>query len=355
MLKEKSARLAALLTRKPVQPIAWLTAIASMGLIIGGSIFFTQACPTGQARQNGSCAIASSDTAFETTLPTYMRIADVPNVPKGVVKYSGSKSFAAVRSSLFTDKIAKDFPQLVLKYVSPANGKVAGSASGIDLLLEGQIDVAQSSRPLTEEERDRAKQQGVELVAIPVAKDGIAFYVNPRLSVPGLTLEQIRQIYSGNITNWQDVGGSNVPIQPYMLDPKVDGTASNFKTTVMKSLVLSSSVELLSDNKESIRKVGQNSLGGIAFASTNVICPQTSVRLIKLTTTNDLPVISPCNGEYLNQDAMVAGRYPLTQDLYVVFKKDGGSSEQAGTAYANVLRSRQAQDTLLRFNLIPIL
>jgi phosphate transport system substrate-binding protein len=169
MFKEKSARLVALLLTH--KPIAWLTAIASMGFIIGGSIFFTQACPAGQARQNGSCAIASSETTLpdttlpETTLPIYIRIADVPNVPKGVVKYGGSKSFAAVRSSLFTDKITRDFPQLVLKYVSPTDGEVPGSTSGIDLLLEGGLDVAQSSRPLTAEERDRAKRQRMALLS----------------------------------------------------------------------------------------------------------------------------------------------------------------------------------------------
>ena len=81
-----------------------------------------------------------------------------------------------------------------------------GSGSGITAVSEGRCDIGLSSRALKEDE----KAQG--LTETVLAYDGIAVIVNPENPVTGLTLEQITKIYTGEITNWSEVGGNDAEI-----------------------------------------------------------------------------------------------------------------------------------------------
>lgn len=81
-----------------------------------------------------------------------------------------------------------------------------GSGSGIQAVSEGRCDIGLSSRALKDEE----KASG--LVETVVAYDGIAVIVNPSNPVSDLTLEQIASIYTGEVTNWSDVGGDDAEI-----------------------------------------------------------------------------------------------------------------------------------------------
>ena len=81
-----------------------------------------------------------------------------------------------------------------------------GSGSGIKAVLEGRCDIGLSSRSLKDEE----KAEG--LVETVLAYDGIAMVVNPANPVSDLTVEQIAAIYTGEITNWKEVGGNDAEI-----------------------------------------------------------------------------------------------------------------------------------------------
>ena len=80
-----------------------------------------------------------------------------------------------------------------------------GSGSGIQAVSEGRCDIGLASRDLKEEEQ-------ADLEGTVVAIDGIGIIVNPANTVEDLTVEQIGQIYIGEITNWSEVGGSDAPI-----------------------------------------------------------------------------------------------------------------------------------------------
>ena len=81
-----------------------------------------------------------------------------------------------------------------------------GSGSGIKAVQEGRCDIGLSSRALKDEEKANG------LVGTVLAYDGIAVVVNPENPVSDLTLEQIAAIYTGQITNWSEVGGANAEI-----------------------------------------------------------------------------------------------------------------------------------------------
>ncbi|MGD9145840.1 MAG: PstS family phosphate ABC transporter substrate-binding protein [Anaerolineae bacterium] len=87
-----------------------------------------------------------------------------------------------------------------------------GSGTGIAALINGTVDMANASRRIKQAERDNAQANGIEPVEQVVAGDAIAVVVHPDNPVDGLTIPQLSAIFSGQVTNWRDVGGEDRPI-----------------------------------------------------------------------------------------------------------------------------------------------
>lgn len=101
-----------------------------------------------------------------------------------------------------------------------------GSSAGIEAVSTGTSDIGTSSRDLKEEE------ETLGLVDIPIAFDGIAVIVNPDNPVEELTLDQLRDIFAGKITNWNQVGGEDREIDLVNRD-EASGTREAFNKIVM--------------------------------------------------------------------------------------------------------------------------
>ena len=84
-----------------------------------------------------------------------------------------------------------------------------GSGTGIAALLNGNTDICAASRDMTEEEKQLARQKNMAVKEYAVARDGIAMIVNPANPINELTLPQLKDIYTGAVTNWAQVGGEN--------------------------------------------------------------------------------------------------------------------------------------------------
>ncbi|MCX6555688.1 MAG: PstS family phosphate ABC transporter substrate-binding protein, partial [Candidatus Aminicenantes bacterium] len=99
-----------------------------------------------------------------------------------------------------------------------ANPKVSvavtggGSGTGIAALLSNTCDIAELSRELKSEEIAMAKEKGFVPKQITVALDGLAVVVHPANPLSQLTMDQLAAIFSGSVSNWKDVGGSDLPI-----------------------------------------------------------------------------------------------------------------------------------------------
>ena len=104
-----------------------------------------------------------------------------------------------------------------------------GSGSGITAVSEGRCDIGLSSRAL----KDSEVASG--LVGTVLAYDGIAMIVNPANTVEDLDIETIAKIYTGEITNWSQVGGDDVDIVPFQRNEEA-GSQTAFKNLVMKDL-----------------------------------------------------------------------------------------------------------------------
>ena len=110
-----------------------------------------------------------------------------------------------------------------------------GSGNGIKALIEKTTDVAMASRDIKPEEAEAVKKNGGEANRIVVAIDAIVPVVHPNNKVSDLTLDQIRDIYAGRITNWKDVGGADARITVVSRDSS-SGTFETWESLVMKGL-----------------------------------------------------------------------------------------------------------------------
>lgn len=87
-----------------------------------------------------------------------------------------------------------------------------GSGTGIAALINGTVNIANASRSMKPEEIEAAEENDIMPIEHVVARDAIAIVVHPSNPVEGLTLQQISDIYTKKITNWNEVGGENRPI-----------------------------------------------------------------------------------------------------------------------------------------------
>jgi phosphate transport system substrate-binding protein len=290
------------------------------------------------------------------------QFADVGNVPTGEFTYGGSTSWAPIRS-LVDSSLQSARREFRLRYVQPSTGS-ASSQAGVKMLLNRQVDFAQISRPLTDDEEKQAQQLGVTLVAMPVAIDGIAVAVNPNLNVKGLTIDQLQDIYTGKITNWSAIGGANLPIVPISRPKGSGGTVDVFLETVLGGAAFGQSVQFVDTTTQALQRIGATP-GAIYFASAPEVIPQCTIQPIAIGRDPNrltLPYLEPfvpasaCPGQRnrINEAALQDGSYPLTRNLYVIFKQDGQRSQQAGEAYAMLLKTDQGRALLQQSGFVGI-
>ena len=297
-----------------------------------------------------------SKVSIHATKPVfYKSLAEVPNVAEGLFNYGGSTTFAPLRSKAVVSKIHQAHPQFQLVYTEPIGSK-PGSSAGINMLLEGELSFAQSSRPLENSEFSEAKKRGFTLEQVAIAIDGITVYVNPQVSIPGLTVTQLRDIYIGKIKNWKAVGGSDLPIIPFSRNAEASGTVDFFKEKVLAGEEFATNVKEVKTTTESLRKVA-NTPGGIGYATASEVVGQSTVRPLPLSRKADQPFVpffTDANATILNKTAFASGSYPLTRRLFVIIKQDGRLDEQGGVAYVNLLLSDEGQQLLEQAGFVPI-
>ena len=110
--------------------------------------------------------------------------------------------------------IAQKAAEVYMQKDSSADISVRGGGSGVGIasLIDGTCDIADSSRPIKDTELDKAVTRGKSIKAHVIAMDGIAVIVNTANKVNALTKKQVKDIYTGKISNWSQVGGDNQKI-----------------------------------------------------------------------------------------------------------------------------------------------
>lgn len=291
----------------------------------------------------------------------YSTFEQVRDVPTGKFKYSGSPDWSPIR--LVVDSaIQSERREYQLSYVQPID-QPANSTTAIALLLQGKLDLVQSGRPLRTAERKQAQENGYQLQQTPVAVDGIAIAVHPSLPMKGLTLPEVVQIYRGQITNWQQLGGPDLEIQPYSLSTSSEAIVDLFSQKVMKEASYGDRLEFFPTVTTALRRLATTP-GGIFFGSAAEIVSQCSIKPLPIgqdaqarIAPYQFPYISSTNcpnqRNRINTQAFLTQQYPLTHQLYVIHRANG--AKDAGNAYVQLLRSAQGQELVDKAGFVSIL
>jgi len=176
-----------------------------------------------------------------------------------------------------------------------------GSGVGIAAIIDGTIDIADSSRPIKNKELLLAKQKGRSLKEIAVARDGLAIIVNPSNPVKNLTPEQIRDIYTGKIDNWKTVGGPNLAIVVVSRDTS-SGTYESFGTLVLKGAKLKEGAIMTASSK-AVATTVEETPGAIGYIGVGFI-------------SDELKVLS-VNGLTASKESVRNGTYKFNRFLYM--------------------------------------
>jgi phosphate transport system substrate-binding protein len=145
-----------------------------------------------------------------------------------------------------------------------------GSATGFTALGAAQCEIAMSSRPVKPEEVDSLKEKGLGDMNSPecdnvVGVDGIAVIVNSRNPINSLSIDQLRQIFSGSITDWSQIGGSPGPISIFLRET-ASGTRDLFQSLVLKKDTFSSAASIPgTGSNNDVSQAVAEAPGGIGF------------------------------------------------------------------------------------------
>jgi phosphate transport system substrate-binding protein len=236
---------------------------------------------------------------------------------------------------------AKLVPQLAEEFKAQHPGTTfdiaaEGSTTGFAALIDKTAAVAMASRPAKPEEIAAAKAKGVNFKQTTVAWDGIAVIVNASNPVKALTKRQVEQIFTGDVTDWSNVGGTPGKISVYTRNTS-SGTYSEFKELAMKKRDYVTTSQKLAGNEQIASEVAKNpnAIGyvGLAYAKAN------GVKVV------------PIDGVSPSKETILGKTYPYARPTF--FYTDG---EPTGLAkeFIDFTLSDAGQKIVAQVGFVPI-
>ena len=182
-------------------------------------------------------------------------------------------------------------------------------------LLSGDADIIFST-PISAEQQKMADEAGVKLEQVPVVKEAFVFVVNAKNPVDALTRQQIKDIYSGKITNWKQVGGSDEPIIAYQRN--TDSGSQNYMIDFMgETPLMEAPTELRPGSMSGLMDViapNDGSLGSIGYSvyayAADMYGTGSDIKFIKV------------DGAAPTKETIISGEYPLSSYNYAIFRAD---------------------------------
>ncbi|GAB4150195.1 MAG: phosphate ABC transporter substrate-binding protein [Cyanobacteria bacterium J069] len=316
--------------------------LVTLGLIGGGLWFFGRQFLTSDGGDR-PIAVSPGDPSVNPAAPSPTppppAAGNTPNLDTSVADPSvltidGSVTMVSLVKRLQL-AYAQVNPGLPTTYGVP-DGRPNGTNAGLQNLANGTVSLAASSRPLTGAEA----QAG--LVGVPIARDALAVVVgrdNPYTG--GLTLDQLKRIYQGQITNWSEVGGPDLPIK--VINRASDsGTQSFFKDVVLLGGNFAPDgpnfVTLPRDETTPmLRALGNN---GIGYSTVQQVVNQQTVRIV------------PIDGVQPTDTASVRnGTYPISRIIFLATKRQ---TSPAVKQFIDMALSSSGQQIVQQTGFIPL-
>ena len=273
------------------------------------------------------CSNSGSGTpsAEPTQAPASVEPAQTSSEPaklSGNVATDGSTSMEKIIGSL-GEAFMEMNPDVNVTY------NPTGSGTGIQAAIDGTCDIGLSSRALKDEEK-------ASLTETIVALDGIAIIVNPANPVSDLSVEQIAQIYTGEITNWKDVGGDDLEISLIGREAG-SGTRDGFETITGTKEACKYNQELTSTG-DVITTVAGNP-NAIGYASLSAV--KDSVKALTV------------GGVAPSEETVLDGTYTI-QRPFVLATRTGEALSEAAQAFFDFATSADANEIIAAAGAVPV-
>ncbi|MBX2985651.1 MAG: PstS family phosphate ABC transporter substrate-binding protein [Bacteroidia bacterium] len=215
-----------------------------------------------------------------------------------------------------------------------------GSGVGISALLNGTTDIAQSSRRIKFDERQKFAEAGKQLKEVIIAYDALSIVVHPENKVTKLTREQLEGIFTGKIKNWKEVGGEDLKIIPYSRETS-SGTYEFFKESVLKNKNYMNGILSMPATGGIIQSVSQTkgAISYVGFAYVN-----SKVKAVQVSYDKGKTYIAPTFENAKNKS------YPIVRPLFYYYTQINAE----GKSFIDFVLSPKGQKVVADVGYLPI-
>ena len=182
-----------------------------------------------------------------------------------------------------------------------------GSGTGIAALMNNKCDIANASRLMKAKEIDRTQSAGIDPRRIVIAMDGLSVIVNKRNPIDKLTVAEIGSIFKGDVTNWKEVGGPDMPITLYGRQSN-SGTFVFFMEAVLKG-DYSQKMNRMNGNAQIVEAIKQD-VSAIGYVGVGYVKNETGLTVLNVALRKGGDYASP-----LSESDVKSGKYPITRPL----------------------------------------
>ncbi|HDP24635.1 MAG TPA: PstS family phosphate ABC transporter substrate-binding protein [Deltaproteobacteria bacterium] len=221
----------------------------------------------------------------------------------GITPTSVEANDITIKGSTTVLPIAQITAETFMDQNPTVNISVQGGGSGVGIasLIDKTTDIADSSRKIKSQEVEKAKAAGVNVNEIIVAMDGIAVIIHPTNKIAALTRGQLKDIYTGKISNWSELGGSDAKIVVISRDTSSGTFESFFELALDKEKVRADALTTASN--QAVAQIVAQTPGSIGYVGFGYLSSRVK----------DIPV----DGITCTKPTIVSGAYPLSRPLYM--------------------------------------
>lgn len=216
-----------------------------------------------------------------------------------------------------------------------------GSGVGITALVDGTTDIAMSSRDLKTEEKLKFSEAKKEMVEMIIAYDALSVVVNPENKVSQLTREQLEKIFTGEITNWKDVGGANEKIVAYSRESS-SGTYEFFKEHVLSKKNYATTVLSMPATGAIVQSVSQTK-GAIGYVG--LAYETKEVKQLAVSYDGGKTFVAPSVAAAKDKS------YPISRPLYYIYDK---TNELKVKSFVDYALSDEGQRIVAEIGYVPV-
>lgn len=242
--------------------------------------------------------------------------------------------YAAFVQAVYPDKEYSPYDSEVMVNRTP---------EAYDNLFDGNVDLIFAAAP-SEAQMKTAKQRGLELKLTPVGKEAFVFFVNKKNPVSSLTLDEIKGIYSGDITNWNEVGGKNDSIRAFQR-PADSGSQSALERLMGEVPIMQAPEENVAEGMGGIiREVSKyrnykNAIGyTFRYYSTEMVGDD-EIKLLAI------------NGVKPEKETIRSDEYPIANEWYAV---TAGTENSNTEKFIEWILSPQGQQLVEQVGYVPV-